>query len=241
MANLTGNDIKDTYSKLLQKDGSTIQDGLGNTVNVADIYATQISGSFTKASASLAQDITSLQINTSSLATTGSNIFIGNQTTTGSVTITGSVEIYSGRQLLRRTQERYSLISQTDNGVDGVVSVQTRTNDQLTHTKIYGHDVDLGLFRTQTLTIGNTGSYTSITGNEVIISGSTLLTGSIGVVGDIMVTGSIKINGSSLLTLRPLNPLPSSPETGTLAVTGSTLAFYDGNNWKAIMTGSILL
>lgn len=239
MANLTGNDIKDTYSKLLQKDGSTIQDGLGNTVNVADIYAAQISGSFTETSASLALEIDSLQFSSSSYVTTGSNTLIGDQIITGSVTITGSLNS-EGTARLRQTTSRISLQAiATDNGSNGNISIQ-RFGDGTTSAKIYGDIVQLGAFSGDFIDIGNTGSYTSINGQFIAITGSSLLTGSSTIVGDLMVTGSVKINGSSFLTLAPVSELPASAETGSFAVTGSTLAFYDGNNWKVVVTGSIL-
>lgn len=67
---LTGQNIENTYQRVLQTDGVYIYDGTGSLFT--------ISGS-------------SSSINTSSFATTGSNIFIGNQTVTGSISITGSV------------------------------------------------------------------------------------------------------------------------------------------------------
>ena len=48
------------------------------------------------------------------------------------------------------------------------------------------------------------------------------------------------VSASALINLTPSNPLPSNVNTGSLAVTGSTLAFYDGNNWKVVITGSTL-
>jgi hypothetical protein len=48
------------------------------------------------------------------------------------------------------------------------------------------------------------------------------------------------VSASALINLTPSNPLPSNVSTGSLAVTGSTLAFYDGNNWKVVITGSTL-
>jgi hypothetical protein len=67
---LTGQNIENTYQRILQTDGVNIYNGTGSLF--------VISGS-------------SSPINTSSFATTGSNIFIGNQTVTGSISITGSV------------------------------------------------------------------------------------------------------------------------------------------------------
>ena len=48
------------------------------------------------------------------------------------------------------------------------------------------------------------------------------------------------VSASALLNLTPSNPLPTNINTGSIAVTGSTLAFYDGNNWKAVTLGSTL-
>jgi hypothetical protein len=61
----TGQNIETTYQRVLQTDGINIYDGTGSLF--------VISGS-------------SPSINTSSFATTGSNIFIGDQIITGSVT-----------------------------------------------------------------------------------------------------------------------------------------------------------
>lgn len=52
--------------------------------------------------------------------------------------------------------------------------------------------------------------------------------------------GNTLISSSRLFTLEPSNPLPTSPGTGSFAVTGSTLAFYNGNNWVSVTTGSAL-
>ena len=48
------------------------------------------------------------------------------------------------------------------------------------------------------------------------------------------------VSASALLNLTPSDTLPTNAGTGSLAVTGSTLAFYDGNNWKVVITGSTL-
>ncbi|MDA9050920.1 hypothetical protein N9H35_00680 [bacterium] len=48
------------------------------------------------------------------------------------------------------------------------------------------------------------------------------------------------VSSSALLNLTPSATLPTNVNTGSLAVTGSTLAFYDGNNWKVVITGSTL-
>jgi len=67
----TGQNIENTYQRVLQTDGQFVYDGTGSLINI------NISGS--------------PAIDTSSFATTGSNIFVGNQTITGSISVTNSV------------------------------------------------------------------------------------------------------------------------------------------------------
>jgi hypothetical protein len=61
----TGQDIETTYQRVLQTDGQFVYDGTGSLV--------------------------SINLDTGSFATTGSNIFIGNQIVTGSISVTNSV------------------------------------------------------------------------------------------------------------------------------------------------------
>lgn len=67
---LTGQNIETTYQRVLQTDGVNIYDGTGS------LFVISGSGS---------------NINTSSFATTGSNIFIGDQIIAGSISVTNSV------------------------------------------------------------------------------------------------------------------------------------------------------
>jgi hypothetical protein len=61
----TGQDIETTYQRVLQTDGQFVYDGTGSLV--------------------------SINLDSASFATTGSNIFIGNQIVTGSISVTNSV------------------------------------------------------------------------------------------------------------------------------------------------------
>jgi hypothetical protein len=61
----TGQNIETTYQRVLQTDGQSVYDGTGSLI--------------------------SINLDSASFATTGSNIFIGNQTITGSISVTGSV------------------------------------------------------------------------------------------------------------------------------------------------------
>ena len=63
----TGQNIETTYQRVLQTDGTSMYDGTGSLVSLNTI-------------------------NTSSFATTGSNIFIGDQTITGSLLLSGSFQ-----------------------------------------------------------------------------------------------------------------------------------------------------
>jgi hypothetical protein len=61
----TGQNIETTYQRVLQTDGQFVYDGTGSLV--------------------------SINLDTGSFATTGSNIFIGDQIVTGSISVTNSV------------------------------------------------------------------------------------------------------------------------------------------------------
>jgi hypothetical protein len=61
----TGQDIETTYQRVLQTDGQFVYDGTGSLV--------------------------SINLDSASFATTGSNIFIGDQIVTGSISVTNSV------------------------------------------------------------------------------------------------------------------------------------------------------
>jgi hypothetical protein len=61
----TGQNIETTYQRVLQTDGQSVYDGTGSLI--------------------------SINLDSASFATTGSNIFIGDQIITGSISVTGSV------------------------------------------------------------------------------------------------------------------------------------------------------
>jgi hypothetical protein len=65
LPDLTGQNIENTYNRVVQTDGTLFYDGTGSLLNLG-------------------------AINTGSFATTGSNVFRGNQVISGSVTISGS-------------------------------------------------------------------------------------------------------------------------------------------------------
>ena len=55
---------------------------------------------------------------------------------------------------------------------------------------------------------------------------------------DTVISGSLTVSGSEVLTLVPVNPLPSGVATGSFAVSGSTPPrpyFFDGTSWIALI------
>ena len=106
----TGQNIEETYQRVLQTDGVNVYDGTGSLVNL------------------------DLDINTGSFATTGSNIFIGNQTVTGSIVVTeGFTGSLQGTASIANTAS-YVLGSNVDGPVglsQAVLTIPTNMNSYL--------------------------------------------------------------------------------------------------------------
>ena len=88
--------------------------------------------------------------------------------------------------------------------------------------------------------IGGSGTFSSWNTNleSTLNIGGFPYTGSAQISGSLVVTGSMFVTASSVISLAPSNPLPSGVNSGSLAVTGSNLAFYDGTSWKKVTIGS---
>jgi hypothetical protein len=69
ISSLLGSYIDETYQRLVQTDGVSFADGLGNPITFGTI-------------------------NTGSFAITGSNVFLGSQTITGSISVSGSITAF---------------------------------------------------------------------------------------------------------------------------------------------------
>ena len=118
LPDLTGQNIQDTYQRVLQVSGSgLIADGTGSlftplnatsasyasyAVSASHEIIKEISSSYAETASYVQQavdnatNITLLTNVTGSYATTGSNTFIGNQTITGSLIVSGSGQIITG-------------------------------------------------------------------------------------------------------------------------------------------------
>jgi hypothetical protein len=92
--NFTGNNIQDTYQRIVQTDGTNFFDGTGSAVTFGSPFTAEgISGSFTEASSSFSTRVTTLETAGSSgdaFPFTGSAEITGSLQVIGPLTITGS-------------------------------------------------------------------------------------------------------------------------------------------------------
>ena len=102
--------------------------------------------------------------------------------------------------------------------------INDRNSDLLLKTDSEAFKVNLYHAGTQKLETTTGGI--NITGSNSSVSGS------------IEISGSAFISSSHVLSLAPSHPLPSGVAAGSLAVTGSNLAFYDGHQWKKVTIGA---
>ena len=92
------------------------------------------------------------------------------------------------------------------------------------------------------IVIGNNNNTTNLTDSVIIGNGGNVKFRSTGSVTtlfeDTIVSGSLTVSGSEVLTLVPVNPLPSGVATGSFAVSGSIPPrpyFFDGTSWIALI------
>lgn len=191
---------------------------------------TAISGSITSFSSSVASSISASNAKTSS--------FLDTTTVTGSVVESGKVNVFTAENF-------HNAIEYFSSSLYPI------------HTEFRGHDLRF-LSTSQAVTYGELGfdssSVENSFNNSIQVIGYPAVdqvqilnaTGSDGSAVGITINkteirndGHTLVSSSRLFTIEPSNPLPSSPRTGSFAVTGSRLAFYNGNNWIEI-SGSIL-
>ena len=154
---------------------NTVSASLQNRVALQENFSSSLDTTFAT-DTSVTTAVSALNLLTSSLATTGSNIFTENQVITGSLKMTGSLNIFSGRVEIRRTTDRYSLRA-TGAGRDAIISVQKQSDDT-TAAKVYGDSVQIGVFNSSNIILGNTESVVRMNGTEFDISSSMLVVSS---------------------------------------------------------------
>ena len=106
--------------------------------------------------------------------------------------------------------------------------------------RITSYNIVTGQLVVDVTIIGGSGTFSSWNTNleSTLNIGGFPYTGSAQISGSLVVTGSMFVTASSVISLAPSNPLPSGVNSGSLAVTGSNLAFYDGTSWKKVTIGS---
>jgi len=302
MADFTGNSIQNTYQKVLQLDTGSIQDGLGNVVNIptnqlsgstllssSAQIASQISGSFNAASGGLASRVASQETFSSSLNTTFATdaevTAVSNSlvttiavNTTNINTLTSFTGSYASTSSVNNLTDATSSYAVT-NQVNSFSSGQKITGSLIQSGAASFFQGTLNVFSAQTAGAlaninsfidSNGGSTQVFSGLQLIDQGGNdakmeinsftgldgtnpvfrLLGGGSGSNADntilrsfkdgtLEVTKTMMVSSSQFLELQPAD-LPASANTGSLAVTGSTLAFYDGNNWKTVTLGANL-
>ena len=104
---------------------------------------------------------------------------------------------------------------------------------------IDGNYIPVDLGTTKKFSGGNTVNVNSAN-ISTTVDGLTAVTASFSTTGSNTFAGNQTILSSNALTLQPSDPLPSGAGVvvGSMAVTGSTLAFYNGIEWMPMATGS---
>ena len=148
--------------------------------------------------------------------------FNGNATITGSLAVSGSARITGS---LTVSASITSNLIEARNGTsifDTVNMDNTLNGNYVKGVAFYGYSnmflyADGGII---SLTPSTSNPYVQITTGSLFVSA-----------GNVVVTGSVNI--SNVLSLKPITPLPSGEPTGSLAVSGSNLFFYNGT-WTQI-------
>jgi len=210
--------------------GSIVVEGNSNLVVLSQITASALPSGllsssvtdFTTYSASVDSRINNISVDTSSLATTGSNTFIGNQTITGSLRVSSSVD----RVVIQAPA--FSNLDPNDLGgvvISGSFSVE---GDTRLSAAVRFSQCDVNK-----LVAGQGGLINGIAiVSDVLIynDGNINNARSLGVSGSAHVSQSISVGEA--VRLSQSDPLPSGT-TGSLAVSGSNLYFFDGT-WRQV-------
>ncbi len=251
MANLTNNKPKDTYPRLVQIEQGRFQNGLGELItgSIVALHVsnslqvdgnTDIAGDLVVTGSIRAREFITTTVSSSVLFQSGStqsgdslddtHIFTGSINATGSVNITGSafdvkvhrITLPDNGTSISMTDLRTSLkadVSGSD--IQGNISVEDNSNGS-SIVKIYGDTVLIGSYTGSIIAFGNTNTSTAFEGTNIFYGNTTM-------------------NSNRTLTLKPSIFAAITPSTGSLAVTGSSFAYYDGNNWQYMQTGSFAL
>lgn len=251
MANLTNNKPKDTYPRLVQIEQGRFENGLGELItgSIVALHVsnslqvdgnTDIAGDLVVTGSVRAREFITTTVSSSVLFQSGStqsgnslddtHTFTGSLNLSGSVNMTGSafnVKVHSTSEPqfgtdIFMSDVRTSLRSKASgSGVLGNISVEDNENGRSV-VKIYGDTVLIGSFTGSSIAFGNNNTMTYFEGSNNFL-------------------GNVTMFANKILTLNP-SILPNvTPSTGSLATTGSSFAYYDGNDWQYMQTGSYAL
>lgn len=301
MANFTGKSIQNTYQRVLQLDTGSLQDGLGNVVDIpisqlsgsilissSAQIASDISGSSNLVSGALATRITNQETFSSSLNTTFAtdaeisvvSASLATSITTNSTNISGNdtdiaTNLTNINTLTLNTSSYANLnsVNQFRAGqiitgsliqsgaasfFQGTVNIfQPATAGPLANLNVYFDSADSATQVFAGIQLIDQGgfdakmeinSYTGLDGTKPVfrIQGGGTGSNADNTIlrsfhdGRLEFTKTLIISSSQFLELEKSTVLPASANTGSFAVTGSTLAFYDGNDWKTVSLGATL-
>ena len=113
------------------------------------------------------------------------------------------------------------MVKTSGSDVPGNISVEDNNNG-LSIVKIYGDNVLIGSYTGSIINFGNSSTTTYLQGST-------------------NVQGNITLSPNKLLTLLPSRTNVVSPSTGSILVSGSSVVYYDGNDWQYLQTGSFAL
>jgi hypothetical protein len=252
MSRLTNKKPKDTYQNLVQIVQGRFFDGLGNLItgSIKELYVSNslnvsgdghIAGDLTVTGSIRAEEFITNTVSSSIMFKSGSTQFGDSiddtHKITGSLFLTGSLKVTGSAFGLRVhrnslpdlgaditvTELRSTLRSKASgSGVTGNISVEDN-NAGKSIIKLYADQLQVGSYTGSRVFLGNINSTTFFEGTNTFL-------------------GNINVSAGKVLTLnKAAFSSITSPSTGSLAVTGSSFAYYDGNNWQYMQTGSFTL
>ena len=188
--------------------------GSGDVVLPSGLLSSSVTD-FTTYSASVDTRINNISFDTSSLATTGSNTFIGNQTITGSLFLSSSV---SSSIIVPNAFLADGFV------IDGNLKVQNGTLNVL-------QAINAGGIYLQTIGRNSNDPINVDNGLNIRPGAPGIAATNVSISGSVIVSQSVDIG--EVINLTAQDPLPSG-NIGDLAVSGSSLYFYNGA-WTVIV------
>ncbi|MDC3258005.1 hypothetical protein OAU28_01495 [Flavobacteriales bacterium] len=212
--NLTGQNIQDTYQKVVQTDGTNLSDGTGSLLPISiDGNDVIISGSLTANEYIVSSSVTNITVATLSGSTNFGNSSDDTHNFTGRVVVNSTAQdaistngnIIGGTKTSARTGS-FNVITLTEGaaqnsgeggdinltlqGLKNVLRAFSNTEDSV---DIRGYNEDVGFIETFASTIGTFGTGTTVI-NDNISSSGFVLASNITASGNISASGDLTVN-----------------------------------------------